>query len=315
MENLVGIDISEIELDEIREPNNVVLENNKTNNVFSNTLSQANIEQVKPSQTLIRNVVSEETEKISIISSEGVNETYIIDNLSPTWGIMLTVQDNLNLLIGTQLKKKYFNAGFWNYISTPINFTITLLTAFSTGQTGSGSKFLTETQLFYVLLTTFILSIINTFFKLKEKAEINFESAKKWKLYAATFENIYFTPINKNGDVEKRLNEYNELINKINSEYVEETVEYVNYITEMFFCLFKICRIYKDYRHLNIKRRHWILDGSTIDFYKYHIEGQTNEEDGICYRGYDIDSKVFRKDPNVNRNENVSKTVWKFFGN
>ncbi len=315
MENLVGVDISEIESDEIREPDNVGLGNNKTNNVFSNTLSQSNIEQVKPSQTLIRNVVSEETEKISIISSEGVNDTYIIDNLSPTWGIMLTVQDNLNLLIGTQLKKKYFNAGFWNYISTPINFTITLLTAFSTGQTGSGSKFLTETQLFYVLLTTFILSIINTFFKLKEKAEINFESAKKWKLYAATFENIYFTPINKNEDVEKRLHEYNELINKINSEYVEETVEYVNYITEMFFCLFKICRIYKDYRHLNIKRRHWILDGSTIDFYKYHIEGQTNEEDGICYRGYDIDSKVFRKDPNVNRNENVSKTVWKFFGN
>jgi hypothetical protein len=313
MENSIGVDISEIEPDELSEPNNIVLGNNKTNNVLSNTLSQSNIEQFKPS--LNRNNVSEETEKISIISSEGVNDSYIIDNLSPIWGIMLTVQDNLNLLIGTQLKKKYFNAGFWNYISTPINFTITLLTAFSTGQTGSGSKFLTETQLFYVLLTTFILSIINTFFKLKEKAEINFESAKKWKLYAATFENIYFTPIKKNEDVEKRLCEYNELIMKINSEYVEETVEYVNYITEMFFCLFKLCRIYKDYRHLNIKRRHWILDGSTIEFYKYHIEHQTNEEDGICYRGYDIDSKVFRKDPNIVRSENVSKTVWKFFGN
>ena len=47
-------------------------------------------------------------ENLSIISSEGLTNDYIIDNLSPIWGIMLTVQDNLNLQIGTQLKKKYF---------------------------------------------------------------------------------------------------------------------------------------------------------------------------------------------------------------
>ena len=151
-------------------------------------------------------------ENLSIISSEGLTNDYIIDNLSPLWGIMLTVQDNLNLQIGIQLKKKYFNAGFWNYISTPINFTITLLTAFSTGQTGSGSAFLSESQLFYVLLTTFVLSIINTFFKLREKAEINYKSAKSWELYAATFEKIYFTPIQKNEDVLLKLDKYNELV-------------------------------------------------------------------------------------------------------
>jgi len=93
-------------------------------------------------------------ENTSVISSEGLNTEYVIDNLSPIWGIMLTVQDNLNLRIGTQLKKKYFNAGFWNYISTPINFTITLFTALSAGQTGSGSTFLTTDQLFYILLAT-----------------------------------------------------------------------------------------------------------------------------------------------------------------
>ena len=161
-----------------------------------------------------------EENSVSVISSEGLNTEYVIDNLSPIWGIMLTVQDNLNLRIGTQLKKKYFNAGFWNYISTPINFTITLFTALSAGQTGSGSTFFTTNQLFYVLLTTFILSIINTFFKLKEKADINYNSAKLWELYAATFEKIYFTPIEKNGDVYKKLTDYNELISKINAEYV-----------------------------------------------------------------------------------------------
>ena len=252
-------------------------------------------------------------ENTSVISSEGLNTEYVIDNLSPIWGIMLTVQDNLNLRIGTQLKKKYFNAGFWNYISTPINFTITLFTALSAGQTGSGSNFLTTDQLFYVLLATFILSIINTFFKLKEKAEINYNSAKSWELYAATFEKIYFTPIEKNSDVGKKLEEYNTLISKINEEYVEETVEYVNYITELFFYLFRLCRIYKDYRHLGIKRRHWILDGSTADFYKQNVEYYIDRDDGVCYKGYEIDSKIFRKNLNqIERNEKNTKKYYFF---
>ena len=152
------------------------------------------------------------------------------------------------------------------------------------------------------------MSIINTFFKLKEKAEINYNSAKSWELYAATFEKIYFTPIEKNSDVGKKLEEYNTLISKINEEYVEETVEYVNYITELFFYLFRLCRIYKDYRHLGIKRRHWILDGSTADFYKQNVEYYIDRDDGVCYKGYEIDSKIFRKDLNqIEKHENIKK--------
>ena len=48
----------------------------------------------------------------SSVTSDGVNTKFIIDNLSPTWGIMLTVQDNLNLRIGMQLKKNISTRGF-----------------------------------------------------------------------------------------------------------------------------------------------------------------------------------------------------------
>jgi len=148
---------------------------------------------------------------------------------------------------------------------------------------------------------------------LKEKAEINYNSAKSWELYAATFEKIYFTPIEKNLDVAKKLEEYNTLIFKINEEYVEETVEYVNYITELFFYLFRLCRIYKDYRHLGIKRRHWILDGSTADFYKQNVEYYIDRDDGVCYKGYEIDSKIFRKNLNqIERNEKNTKKYYFF---
>lgn len=234
----------------------------------------------------------------SVASLDDTNDDYIIDNLSPTWGVMLTVQDNLNLRIGTQLKKKYFNAAFWNYISTPINFTITLFTALSAGQTGSGSNFLNQSQLFYVLLTTFVLSIINTFFKLREKAEINYNSAKSWEQYAAKFEEIYFTPILEDADVKTRLTRYNSLITLINEQYVEETVEYVNYITELFFYCFKKCRVFKDYRQLGIKRRHWILDGTSTDFYVRNLEKNEDDDNGACYKTYEIDNKIFRKNLN-----------------
>ncbi len=249
----------------------------------------------------------------STMSCDGLNVKFVIDNLSPTWGIMLTVQDNLNLRIGMQLKKKYFNAGFWNYISTPINFTITLFTALSAGQTGSGSNFLNQTQLFYILLSTFVLSIINTFFKLKEKADINYTSAKMWEQYAAVFEEIYFTPINKNEEVASRLEKYNNLISKINKEYVEETVEYVNYITELFFYFFRLCRIYKDYRYLGIKRRYWILDGASSRFYKKSIERFQDKDDGACYKVYDIDETIFRKDLNKDVNSEERTNKYYFF--
>jgi hypothetical protein len=249
----------------------------------------------------------------SSVTSDGLNTKFIIDNLAPTWGIMLTVQDNLNLRIGMQLKKKYFNAGFWNYISTPINFTITLFTALSAGQTGSGSKFLDQSQLFYVLLTTFVLSIVNTFFKLREKAEINYNSAKQWETYAATFEKIYFTPISENGDVAKRLESYNNLISKINEEYVEETVEFVNYITELFFYFFRLCRIYRDYRYLDIKRRYWVLDGSSSRFYKENIRYYHDKDDGACFKVYDIDDTIFRKDLNKEIKNETSVNKYYFF--
>lgn len=249
-----------------------------------------------PTTTLVESKSNSDISESS--DEESQNDKYIIDNLSPTWSIMLAVQDNLNVKIGTQLKKKYFNAAFWNYISTPINFTITLFTALSAGQTGSGSNFLNESQLFYVLLTTFVLSIVNTFFKLKEKAQINYVAAKAWEQYAAKFEEIYFSPILKNDDVAERLQRYNSLITFMNDQNVEETVEYVNYITELFFYCFGKCSKNRDYRHLTHKHRHWMLDGTSIDY------------EGSCpSKYYEIDTKIFRKNP---KKQNHNEQNYKF---
>jgi len=241
----------------------------------------------------LKNGMATNDDNISVISSEGLNQTYIIDNLSPTWGIMLVIQDNLNLRIGVQVKKKYFNAAFWNYISTPINFAITLFTALTAGQTGSSATFLTDSQIFYILVATFVLSTVNTFFKLREKADINYKSAKMWESYAAAFERIYFTPIT---DVQMRLSEYTHLIEKINEEGVEESVEYVNYITELVFYLCHMCHKSVDHRYLSIHRRHWVLDGISYELYARCLMEHPNKATIRTMVPMEIDPTIFRKE-------------------
>lgn len=183
-----------------------------------------------------------------------------INNKSIEWGIMLTLQDNLNLRIGTTTWKKYISAAFWNYISTPINFTITLFTAFSAGQSGTETIYLTKDQLFYILMVTFLLSVINTFFKLKEKAVSNYNACNQYNKFGSQFEDIYFTPIKSNDDVVKRLNKYKELQKKMNEYNEEENVENVNYLTTLLY--YSVNYFFKHrMKRINKDERFWLLDG------------------------------------------------------
>jgi len=185
-----------------------------------------------------------------------------IDNESPNWGIMLTLQSNLNYRIGTQAWKKYISAAFWNYISTPINFTITLFTALSAGQTGSKSTYLSDDQLFYILLSSFLLSIVNTFFKLKEKSVLNYEAAKQYDLFGAQFEKIYFMPLDNENHLLDKLRSYIILQDEINKYSQKESIENVNYITEIFYNCTKQLFSHK-MKRLNVGERFWYLDGIT----------------------------------------------------
>jgi len=209
-----------------------------------------------------------------------------VNNLSPNWGIMLTMQENLNLRIGTQIWKKYINATFWNYISTPINFTITLFSALSAGQTGSGGSYLNDNQLFYILFITFVLSITNTFFNLKEKAKLNYESAKIYETFGSDFEKIYFIPVLCDEDVIIKLKYYRELQEKIDNQSSKETIEYANYITEIIFIITKYCFCTNfNFNKLRRTERFWLLDG--VKNKKINQYGK-NE--------YNVDMSIFEED-------------------
>ena len=211
-----------------------------------------------------------------------------INNYSPDWGIMLTIQSSLNLRIGTQAWKKYISAAFWNYISTPINFTITLFTALTAGQTGTQTTYLTEKQLFIMLFISFLLSIINTFFKLKEKALLNYESSKKYDEFGAKFEEIYYMPLSCESDLKMKLIEYKILQEEINKYSQKESIENVNYFTELIYICFH-CFFEDNLKRINKSDRFWYLDGlspdptrkrnpwniNTKEYFLYDISGQT----------------------------------------
>ena len=230
-----------------------------------------------------------------------------INNYSPDWGIMLTLQGSLNLRIGTQAWKKYISAAFWNYISTPINFTITLFTALTAGQTGTQSNYLSEKQLFIMLFISFLLSIINTFFKLKEKALLNYESSKKYDEFGAKFEEIYYMPLSNEYDLKMKLIEYKLLQEEINKYSQKESIENVNYFTELiyicFYCLFE-----DNLKRINKSDRFWYLDGLSPNGKRTKNPWNVNIKE---YFTYDISGQsiVLDEEEIKEKNENKKKYV------
>lgn len=204
---------------------------------------------------------------VPLKEQDSIEEENKINNLSPEWGVMLTIQENLNHRLGKLYWQKYISSAFWNYISTPINFTITLFTALSAGQAGTESSFISKDIVFYLLLVSFVLSIINTFFRLKEKSILIYEQVKTFKKYCSNFEEIYFTPMLNNNDVLTKLIEYQNLQSVINTYISEEKIEEMNYLSEFIF-YFIVKRFFSHkMKCINKDERLWYLDGKPNSSY------------------------------------------------
>ena len=219
-----------------------------------------------------------------------------VNNVSQEFGIMITLQENLNLRIGKERWKKYISSVFWYYISMPINFTITLFTALSSGQVGTNTNFLSQSALFAILFTCFILSTINTFFKLKETTEENYKISQKFDEFAIDFEDIYFTPIKSNEDVYRRLISYKKLQHEINQYCRQTKIDNVNYLTEVIYSCCKAMCFRTRVKLINISERFWVLDGKkkceeynkkflVIDMnnFEYNIEIVNNHDFDLPY--------------------------------
>jgi hypothetical protein len=212
------------------------------------------IENPEPNHSTATN---EETESDSFfLNSE-------VDKKSHLFKMMILQQQVLNKRIGTQAWKKYLSAAFWNYITTPINFSITLLTAIATGQAAT-ANILTPQQTLIILFVTFVLTTTNSFFKLNTKMNLNFEAARRYYSFGTKFEEIYYKPLFTNKCVDKKLKSYNALHDNMNKYMLSETIENQNYVTEILYNIVMKSSYVTKSKWINSTERDNELDGITV---------------------------------------------------
>jgi hypothetical protein len=259
------------------------------------------IENPEPNQST---TTSEDTETDSFFLNSDV------DKRSHLFKMMILQQEVLNKRIGTQAWKKYLSAAFWNYITTPINFSITLLTAIATGQAAT-ANILTPQQTLIILFVTFVLTTTNSFFKLNTKMNLNFEAARRYYSFGTKFEEIYYKPLFTNKCVDNKLKSYNTLHDNINKYMLSETIENQNYITEILYNFVMRTSYVTKSKWINEKERHYELDGVQNKEHNTHsianrisslvssalgknateIDAMTNEKIDDIKRLYDNDKK------------------------
>ena len=138
------------------------------------------------------------------------------------------IESKLNKSLYVAWIRKYIGYLFWNNIGTPINLTITLLTALTAG--GQASSFLTEEAVTSIQLTVLVISAINTFFRPYVKASEHLKFILEIQKFGTRFDEIYYTP--KAGfeseDYLKSATEYKKILTEFNKYVSENSLEYKN---------------------------------------------------------------------------------------
>lgn len=124
--------------------------------------------------------------------------------------------NKLNKDIGFYWWKRYIYCGFWSNISTPINLSIVVITALTTGQSATQQLVSDRTSTILGAIVLFI-SIFNTFFKPNDQVASNGTILKKWQEYGTEFEEIVYLPDGTENEQKAKLHRLTELFKKTNA--------------------------------------------------------------------------------------------------
>ena len=128
----------------------------------------------------------------------------------------------INYDIGFYFWKYYIYSAFWNYISTPLNLLITIMTALTTGNSAA-KGLLSDSQMTNIGVSTLIFSIFNTFFRPTQQLNENSEKQKAWEKWGTEFEKLYMNKPDNADEKKVQLKNFQELFNKINEEKKKNT--------------------------------------------------------------------------------------------
>lgn len=168
--------------------------------------------------------------------------------------IMNNLEEKINKDLGVKWWKKYIGGALWNQISTPMNLSITLLTAITTAQTTS-SGFLSENVYKATSIATLIISVLNTFFRPNVRMTENIKDMNEYTKLGCEFELIYYRG---DEDIDKKIEDYKKVLMKLNELKFSESPEKQNFITDIIHLIaLKTCLKYNK-NYIDIKNKNTI---------------------------------------------------------
>lgn len=142
----------------------------------------------------------------------------------------MELQDRLDAMIGFGWWKRYIAAAFWSNVSTPLNLTITVLTALTTAQVTSENLF-SHAVVTRISVATLILTTLNTFFRPHHQVTELVKSVGQWTRFGNRFEEIVLSAALPH---EERLASYQALHRDINAYRMEQAENLdVNVLTDL----------------------------------------------------------------------------------
>ena len=186
------------------------------------------------------------------------------------------LRNKLDKEIGYNYWKKYVASAFWSQISTPINLTITFLTAVTTAQSQS-ENLLSHSIYSQIAITSLIITTLNTFFRPHTQYAANTEYLSKWKILGIEFEKEFFNRMEEESmeAYKLKIEEYQKIQEKVDDLRKSEGTEMINFLTDfIYFICYRTClRRYK--RWLDVDRR--IITESKQEIQKKEIDKKEKE--------------------------------------
>jgi len=124
--------------------------------------------------------------------------------------------DKMNKDVGFFWWKRYIYSAFWQNISTPINLSIVILTAFTTGQSATSNLISANTSTILGVVTLF-LSIFNSFFKPYEQLSTNQKHLHDWAGMGEELDEIYYDKVYTLDEKMARLKKLEKLFKKVSN--------------------------------------------------------------------------------------------------
>jgi len=164
---------------------------------------------------------------------------------------MTLLETRLNKELGFLWWKKYIAAAFWSNISTPVNLSITVLTALTTAQ-ATTNNLLSPNMYVNISIGTLIISSINTFFRPHDQSTQMIKIMNKYQHFGTIFEEIYYTDNNDLGDYKRRFDAYTKLQIDLNHyKNQDSSPETQNFVSDLIHLIARFIFLRKSEAWLN----------------------------------------------------------------